>query len=96
MNQNKEIGKMLILTRKIGETIIIDDEIEIKVLGIKGSQVRLGITADSSISIHRQEIAERIKADIKNNIEVQRPLNAPKPQIALTRTPNITYKKSKC
>ncbi|MDC0686182.1 carbon storage regulator CsrA [Mitsuaria sp. RG] len=51
---------MLILTRRVGETIRIDDDIEVTVLGIKGNQVRIGVTAPESVEVHRQEIYERI------------------------------------
>lgn len=51
---------MLILTRKVGETIVINDTILVTVLQVKGSQVRLGIEAPKDVSVHRQEIQERI------------------------------------
>ncbi len=51
---------MLILTRRVGEVIIIDDKIEVYVLGIKGNQVRIGVKAPDDISIHREEIYKRI------------------------------------
>jgi carbon storage regulator len=54
---------MLILTRKVGERITIGDDITIRLLEIKGSQVKLGIDAPMSISIHRQEIYERIREE---------------------------------
>jgi carbon storage regulator len=54
---------MLILTRKLGERITIGDDIVITLLEIKGAQVRLGIEAPKSISIHRQEIYERIRTE---------------------------------
>ncbi|WP_448682619.1 carbon storage regulator CsrA [Pseudomonas nicosulfuronedens] len=51
---------MLILTRRIGETIRIGDDIEVVVLGVKGNQVRLGVAAPRDTEVHRQEVYERI------------------------------------
>ena len=51
---------MLILTRKVGETLVIGGEIEVTVLGQKGNQVRLGVEAPKEISVHRQEIQEKV------------------------------------
>lgn len=54
---------MLILTRKPGETIVIDDDIKVTVLGITGAQIRMGIDAPEHITIHREEIYNRIRAE---------------------------------
>lgn len=54
---------MLILTRRIGETIIIGDNVTISVLGIKGNQVRIGVNAPKDVSVHREEIYNRIKQE---------------------------------
>ncbi|HET7675493.1 MAG TPA: carbon storage regulator CsrA [Gammaproteobacteria bacterium] len=52
---------MLILTRRIGETVMIGDEVSITVLGVKGNQVRLGVNAPREVAVHREEIYSRIK-----------------------------------
>lgn len=54
---------MLVLTRKEDESIIIGDDIVVKVLGLKENQVKIGIIAPKSVSVHRQEIYEAIKAE---------------------------------
>lgn len=54
---------MLILTRRVGETIRIGDDVSVTVLALKGNQVRLGITAPKNVAVHREEIYERIKAE---------------------------------
>lgn len=54
---------MLILTRRIGETIMVGDEVTVTVLGVKGNQVRLGVSAPKSIPVHREEIYIRIKRE---------------------------------
>lgn len=57
---------MLILTRRVGETLFVGDDITVTVLGIKGNQVRIGVNAPKSVSVHREEIYERIKRDENN------------------------------
>ena len=54
---------MLILTRRVGETVMIGDEVTITVLGVKGNQVRVGINAPKTTPVHREEIYERIKRE---------------------------------
>lgn len=58
---------MLILTRRIGETLIIGDDVNITVLGVKGNQVRLGINAPKDVSVHREEIYLRIQQEKESN-----------------------------
>ena len=54
---------MLILTRKVGETLMIGDEVTVTVLGVKGNQVRIGVNAPKTVAVHREEIFERIKRE---------------------------------
>jgi carbon storage regulator len=54
---------MLILTRRVGETIMIGDEVTFTVLGVKGNQVRVGINAPKRVAVHREEIFNRIEAE---------------------------------
>lgn len=54
---------MLILTRRVGESLMIGDEVTVTVLGVKGNQVRIGVNAPRDVSVHREEIYERIKKE---------------------------------
>ena len=58
---------MLILTRRVNETLTIGDDVTATVLGVKGNQVRLGISAPKDVSVHREEIYERIKNEKEDN-----------------------------
>ncbi len=54
---------MLILTRRVGETLVIGDDVTVTVLGVKGNQVRLGVNAPRDLPVHREEIYERIQQE---------------------------------
>ena len=54
---------MLILTRRVGETLMIGDAVSVTVLGVKGNQVRIGINAPKDVAVHREEIFQRIKRE---------------------------------
>ena len=51
---------MLILTRRVGETVVIGNDVDVTVLGVKGNQVRLGVKAPKNVTVHREEIYQRI------------------------------------
>lgn len=64
---------MLILTRRVGETIVIGDDIIVTVLGIKGNQVRIGINAPKDVTVHREEIYQRIQQEKNTSLKQEEP-----------------------
>jgi carbon storage regulator len=69
---------MLILTRRPGESVKIGDEVTIRVLGVKGGQVRLGFSAPANVAVHREEVYERIRVETAGDI--------PQPELATNET----------
>jgi carbon storage regulator len=61
---------MLILTRRVGETVMIGNEVTVTVLGVKGNQVRIGVNAPKDVAVHREEIYERIKREHENESNI--------------------------
>ena len=55
---------MLVLTRRVNETLMIGDDVTLTVLGVKGNQIRIGISAPKEVAVHREEIYDRIKAEM--------------------------------
>ncbi len=66
---------MLILTRRVGETLMIGDNVSVTVLGVKGNQVRLGINAPKDVAVHREEIYERIRHEQFEPIVIEENVN---------------------
>ncbi len=66
---------MLILTRRIGETLMVGDDVTVTVLGVKGNQVRIGVNAPKHIAVHREEIYQRIQREKES--QSQAPEEAP-------------------
>ncbi len=67
---------MLILTRRVGESLMIGDEVSVTILGVKGNQVRIGINAPKNVAVHREEIYQRIHHELpedSSDIEVEVP-----------------------
>jgi carbon storage regulator len=64
---------MLILTRRVGETVMIGNDVTVTVLGVKGNQVRVGVNAPRDVAVHREEIFERIKREEQEGGSAKRP-----------------------
>ena len=62
---------MLILTRRVGETLMVGDDVTVTVLGVKGNQVRIGVNAPKDVAVHREEIYDRIRKENESNAAPQ-------------------------
>ena len=62
---------MLILTRRVGETLVIGDEVLVTVLGVRGNQVRIGVNAPKDVAVHREEIYQRIQSEKSASLDTE-------------------------
>jgi carbon storage regulator len=74
--KNRKGTAMLILTRRLGESVKIGDRVTVTVLGVKGGHVRLGFTAPKDVTVHREEIYERLQGGLNNITPVRPPVRA--------------------
>ena len=68
---------MLILTRRVGETVMIGNDVTVTILGVKGNQVRVGISAPKNVAVHREEIYERIRREQRGDSQPESHDNEP-------------------
>ena len=68
---------MLILTRRVGETLMIGDDVTVTVLGVKGNQIRIGVNAPKEIAVHREEIYQRIQSENADTNNISQHKGAP-------------------
>jgi len=73
---------MLILTRRVGETVMIGNEVTVTVLGVKGNQVRIGVNAPKDVAVHREEIYDRIKREEDGDLGGQPPSSGTKAKVS--------------
>jgi len=76
---------MLILTRRVGETVMIGNDVTVTILGVKGNQVRVGINAPKDVAVHREEIYERIKREQQGQSHNNEPNGNEPPKFASVR-----------
>ena len=79
---------MLILTRRVGETLMIGDEVTVTVLGVKGNQVRIGVNAPREVAVHREEIYDRIKKEQQPPHVSKRPSDDINTGVGVTEKPD--------
>jgi carbon storage regulator len=68
---------MLILTRRVGETLKVGNDVDVTVLGVKGNQIRIGIKAPKNVAVHREEIFDRIQREAELAARAGKPNEAP-------------------
>ncbi|MCL4149423.1 UNVERIFIED_CONTAM: hypothetical protein GTU68_042867 [Idotea baltica] len=83
---------MLILSRKLGESIVIGEDINITVLGVTGNQIRIGIDAPKSVAVHREEVYQRITKELGSDVQERRQGSNHLRSRSKARTPNLAIR----